>query len=93
VHLLLSSVLNEIYQVPTCARDTKMLGDIRGVTDVIPEDDRPLYGKNKYILVLNCAWVEFNQMCSRLERLKTHAFTYIGFKPSPETKFCGDSTW
>ena len=91
--ILLRTIANEIAQLPISARDIKKLAEIRRATDDIPEDDIPSSGKKTASVVLQCAWVDCDHVCNRPDRLKTHVYTHIFFKPFPCDRRCGDSHW
>ena len=59
----------------------KKLAEIQRLTYDIPEDALLSSGKKTATLTLPCAWAESNYCCSRSDRLKTHVFAHIGFKP------------
>ena len=90
--VLRRTIANEIAQLPSTARDIKKLANIRRVADVIPED-LPSSGKKTTTFVLQCAWVNCNHCCSRPDRLKTHVYTHIQFKPFPCDQSCGEPNW
>ena len=83
----------EIAQLPISARDLKKLADIRKVTHYIPEDDPPSSGKKTASAVLQCAWVGCDHVFNRPDRLKTHVYTHVAFKPFPCGGRCGDPHW
>jgi len=93
--VLRHAMFNETNQLPTCAREIKKLADIQRLTDDTPEDALPSSapGKKSPTLVLQCAWAGCEHSCSRPDRLKTHVFTHIGFKPFPCDRSCGDPHW
>ena len=91
--ILRRTIAHEIAQLPISARDIKKLAEIRKVTDDIPEDDIPSSGKKTASAVLQCAWVDCNHVCNRPDRLKTHVYTHISFKPFPCDGMCGDPQW
>ena len=90
--ILRRTIANEIAELPSSARDIKKLANIRTPTDIIPEDlSSP--GKKTSTFVLQCAWVNCNHCCSRPDRLKTHVYTHIQFKPFPCDQSCGEPNW
>src|SRR5258706_9207387 len=91
--ILRRTITHEIAQLPISARDIKQLADIRKVTDDIPEDDLPSSGKKTASAILHCAWVGCDHTCNRPDRLKTHVYTHITFKPFPCDRRCGDPHW
>ena len=90
--ILRRTIANEIAQLPSTARDIKKLANIRRATDIIPED-LSSSGKKTTTFVLQCAWVDCNHCCSRPDRLKTHVYTHIHFKPFPCDQSCGEPHW
>jgi len=93
--VLRNAMFNETNQLPTCAREIKKLADIQRLTDDVSEDTLPLstFGKKPATLILQCAWAECKHSRTRPDRLKTHVFTHIGFKPFPCDRTCGDLHW
>ena len=90
--VLRRTIANEIAQLPSTARDIKKLANIQRITDVIPED-LTSSGKKTTTCVLQCAWVNCNHYCTRPDRLKTHVYTHINFKPFPCDQSCGEPNW
>ena len=86
-------IANERAQLPTVARDIKRLAVIKRVRDVIPEDYLPASRKKTTTFILRCTWAYCNYSCTRPDRLKTHVFTHIDFRPFPCDKSCGDPHW
>ena len=91
--ILSRTILNEMAQVPTSAHNIKKLADIHRPTDEVPDDALPSSGKKSGTLALRCAWAACDHYCARPDRLKTHVFTHIGFKPFPCDRSCGDPHW
>ena len=91
--ILRRTIFNETSQLPTVARDIKKLADVQRYTDDAPDDALPSSGKKPGSCVLQCAWAGCNHLSSRPDRLKTHIFTHIGFKPFPCDRTCGDPNW
>ena len=91
--ILRRTIIHEVAQLPISARELKRLADIRKVTDDIPEDVIPSSGKKTASTVLQCAWVGCDHVCNRPDRLKTHVYTHIAFKPFPCDGRCGDPHW
>jgi len=88
--VLRRAMFNETAQLPIGARDIKRLAHVRKTTEVISDD---VSGKKSASIVLQCTWAECNHSCNRPDRLKTHVFTHIGFKPFPCDRSCGDPHW
>ena len=86
-------ILYEMAQLPTSARDIKKLADIHRPTDGVPDDTLPLSREYSRAPILQCAWAGCCHSCVRPDRLKTHLFTHIWFKPFPCDKSCGDPYW
>ena len=86
-------IVNETAQVPNAARDIMKLADVRKLTDEGLEDAFPSWRKKSTNITLYCAWAGCTHYCSRPDRLKTHVFIHIGFKPFPCDRSCGDPHW
>ena len=88
--VLRRAMFNETAQLPTGAREIKRLANVRKTTEVTPDD---VSGMKSASSVLHCTWAECTHSCNRPDRLKTHVFTHIGFKPFPCDRSCGDPHW
>ena len=84
--VLRRAIFNETNQLSTCAREIKKPTDIQRLAHDILVDALPSSGKKPATLALQCAWAECNDCCSRADRVETHVFTHIGFKPFPATE-------
>ena len=91
--ILRRTIFNETAQLPTVARDIKRLANVQKYTGDAPDDGLASSGKKPGSFVLHCAWAGCDHLSSRPDRLKTHIFTHIGFKPFPCDRTCGDSNW
>lgn len=86
-------VVNETRQLPTHPRDIKKLACIHKSTDDVPDDAQPSSGKKSGSSMLHCLWAGCPHSSPRPDRLKTHVFTHIGFKPFLCDRSCGEPHW
>ena len=86
-------IFNETAQCPTTGRDIKRLANVQKYTADAADGAFLSSGKKPGSFALQCAWAGCDHLSGHPDRLKTHIFTHIGFKPFPCDRTCGDSNW